>query len=30
MGSANEAACAILSDIKGAVSVYHDTPTTRV
>ncbi|MDN2887613.1 NAD(P)/FAD-dependent oxidoreductase, partial [Campylobacter jejuni] len=25
-----EAACAILSDIKGAVSVYHDTPTTRV
>ncbi|EHP7602239.1 NAD(P)/FAD-dependent oxidoreductase [Campylobacter coli] len=29
MGSANEAACAILSDIKGAVSVYHDTPTTR-
>ncbi|EPO3816004.1 NAD(P)/FAD-dependent oxidoreductase, partial [Campylobacter coli] len=20
----------ILSDIKGAVSVYHDTPTTRV
>ncbi|EBF6087236.1 NAD(P)/FAD-dependent oxidoreductase, partial [Campylobacter coli] len=22
-------ACAILSDIKGAVSVYHDTPTTR-
>ncbi|EAK6935728.1 NAD(P)/FAD-dependent oxidoreductase [Campylobacter coli] len=29
MGSANEAACAILSDIKGVVSVYHDTPTTR-
>lgn len=30
MGSANEAACAILSDIKGTLSVYHDTPTSRV
>lgn len=29
MGSANEAACAILSDIKGTLSVYHDTPTSR-
>ncbi|MCW1360835.1 NAD(P)/FAD-dependent oxidoreductase [Campylobacter sp. CCS1377] len=29
MGSANEAACAILSDIKGTLSVYHDTPSTR-
>lgn len=29
MGSANETSCAILSDIKGVVSVYHDTPTTR-
>ncbi len=27
MGSANEAACAILSDIKGTLSVHHDTPS---
>lgn len=29
MGSAGEAACAILSDIKGAVTIVHDTPTSR-
>lgn len=29
MGSASEAACAILSDIKGAVTIVHDTPTSR-
>ncbi len=29
MGSASEAACAILSDIKGAIVVAHDTPTSR-
>ena len=29
MGSGAEAACAILSDIKGEVSIIHDTPTTR-
>ena len=29
IGSGAEAACAILSDIKGEVSVIHDTPTTR-
>lgn len=29
MGSANEAACAILSDIKGTLSVHHDTPNSR-
>lgn len=26
MGSANEATCAILSEIKGTLSVHHDTP----
>lgn len=29
MGSASEAACAILSDIKGSIVVPHDTPTSR-
>lgn len=29
MGSGAEAACALLSDIHGAVSIVHDTPTTR-
>ncbi|TQR33735.1 NAD(P)/FAD-dependent oxidoreductase [Campylobacter sp. MIT 99-7217] len=29
IGSAGEAACAVLSDIKGAVSIVHDTPTSR-
>lgn len=29
MGSASEAACAILSDIKGEIVVPHDTPATR-
>jgi len=29
MGSAAEAACALLSDIKGTVTVLHDTPTSR-
>ncbi|RAX55301.1 hypothetical protein CCY99_00960 [Helicobacter sp. 16-1353] len=29
MGSASEAACAILSDIKGEIVVAHDTPTSR-
>lgn len=29
MGSASEAACAILSDIAGAVAIVHDTPTSR-
>ncbi|MCX2683608.1 FAD-dependent oxidoreductase [Campylobacter sp. MIT 21-1685] len=29
MGSANESACAILSDIKGTLSVHHDTPSSR-
>lgn len=29
MGSAGEAACAILSDIKGEIIVAHDTPTSR-
>lgn len=29
MGSASEAACAILSDIKGAITIVHDTPTSR-
>lgn len=29
MGSAGEAACAILSDIKGEIVVAHDTPITR-
>ena len=29
MGSASEAACAILSDIKGAITVIHDTPSSR-
>ena len=29
MGSGAEAACAILSDIKGEVSIIHDTPSTR-
>lgn len=29
MGSGVEAACAILSDINGAVSIVHDTPTSR-
>ena len=29
MGSGGEAACAILSDIKGEVSIIHDTPSTR-
>ncbi|WP_288545822.1 FAD-dependent oxidoreductase [uncultured Helicobacter sp.] len=29
IGSAAEAACAILSDIKGEVSIVHDTPTSR-
>lgn len=29
MGSASEAACAILSDIKGEVTIVHDTPTSR-
>ncbi len=29
MGSAGEAACAILSDIKGEIVVAHDTPTSR-
>ncbi len=29
MGSGAEAACAILSDLKGAVTVVHDTPTSR-
>lgn len=29
MGSATEAACAILSDIAGTVSIVHDTPTSR-
>ena len=29
MGSASEAACAILSDIKGTIVVAHDTPTSR-
>lgn len=29
MGSASEAACAILSDIKGEIVVAHDTPSSR-
>lgn len=29
MGSATEAACAILSDIKGEIVVAHDTPKSR-
>ncbi len=29
IGSGAEAACAILSDIKGEVSIIHDTPTSR-
>ncbi|KGI55396.1 NAD(P)/FAD-dependent oxidoreductase [Campylobacter sp. MIT 97-5078] len=29
MGSGAEAACAVLSDIKCAVSIVHDTPTSR-
>lgn len=29
MGSASEAACAILSDIAGTVAYHHDTPTSR-
>lgn len=29
IGSGAEAACAVLSDIKGAVSIVHDTPTSR-
>ena len=29
MGSGAEAACALLSDIKGAVTIVHDTPTSR-
>ena len=29
MGSASEAACAILSDIAGEVAYHHDTPTSR-
>ncbi|MDU7692866.1 MAG: FAD-dependent oxidoreductase [Helicobacter sp.] len=29
IGSASEAACAILSDIEGKVVVIHDTPATR-
>lgn len=29
MGSGAEAACAILSDIKGEIVVPHDTPTSR-
>lgn len=29
MGSASEAACAILSDIKGEIVVVHDTPSSR-
>ena len=29
IGSASEAACAILSDIAGEVTYHHDTPTSR-
>lgn len=29
MGSGSEAACALLSDIKGEVTIVHDTPTSR-
>lgn len=29
MGSASEAACAILSDIKGLITIVHDTPSSR-
>lgn len=29
IGSGAEAACAVLSDIKGEVSIIHDTPTSR-
>ncbi len=29
MGSASEAACAILSDIKGTITIVHDTPSSR-
>lgn len=29
IGSGAEAACALLSDIKGEVSIIHDTPTSR-
>ncbi|RDU63130.1 NAD(P)/FAD-dependent oxidoreductase [Helicobacter sp. MIT 14-3879] len=29
MGSASEAACALLSDIKGVIVTPHDTPTSR-
>lgn len=29
IGSGAEAACAILSDIKGEVAIVHDTPTSR-
>ncbi|STQ86660.1 NAD(P)/FAD-dependent oxidoreductase [Helicobacter muridarum] len=29
MGSAVEAACAILSDINGEITIVHDTPTSR-
>lgn len=29
MGSASEAACAILSDIEGKVAIVHDTPSSR-
>lgn len=29
MGSASEAACAIISDIAGEVAYHHDTPTSR-
>lgn len=29
MGSASEAACAIISDISGEVAYHHDTPTSR-
>ena len=29
MGSGTEAACAILSDIKGAITIVHDTPSSR-
>ena len=29
IGSGGEAGCAVLSDIKGAVSIVHDTPTSR-
>lgn len=29
IGSGAEAACALLSDVKGEVSIVHDTPTSR-